>query len=85
MKNNLIPLILLIILLLLAVVLGKIIAAASVGNSYAFWLGAGASLSFSPLTVTLSVVSFTVDAMKHSCCPGGSAACRYRILYQIKI
>lgn len=63
MKNNLIKSILLIILLLLAVVLGKIIGAACVGNPYASWLGAGASFGFSPLTVNLSVVSFTVGAM----------------------
>jgi hypothetical protein len=63
MKNNLIKTLLLIILLLLAVVLGKIIGAACVGITYASWLGAGANFGFSPLTVNLSVVSFTIGAM----------------------
>jgi hypothetical protein len=53
----------LIILLLLAVVLGKIIGAACIGIKYAAWLGAGASFGFSPLSVNLSVVSFTFGVM----------------------
>jgi hypothetical protein len=63
MKNNVIKTISLIILLLLAVVLGKIIGAACIGIKYAAWLGAGASFGFSPLSVNLSVVSFTFGIM----------------------
>jgi len=63
MKNNVIKTISLIILLLLAVVLGKIIGAACIGIKYAAWLGAGASFGFSPLSVNLSVVSFTFGVM----------------------
>jgi hypothetical protein len=63
MKNNLIKSLLLIILLLLAVVLGKIIGVACVGIKYASWLGAGASFGFSPCSVNLSVVSFTLGVM----------------------
>jgi len=63
MKNNIIKTVSLIILLLLAVVLGKIIGAACIGIKYAAWLGAGASFGFSPLSVNLSVVSFTFGVM----------------------
>ena len=63
MKNNAIKTLSLIILLLLAVVLGKIIGAACIGIKYAAWLGAGASFGFSPLSVNLSVVSFTFGVM----------------------
>ena len=63
MKNNVIKTISFIILLLLAVVLGKIIGAACIGIKYAAWLGAGASFGFSPLSVNLSVVSFTFGIM----------------------
>ena len=63
MKNNIIKTLSLIILLLLAVVLGKIIGAACIGIKYAAWLGAGASFGFSPLSVNLSVVSFTFGVM----------------------
>lgn len=63
MKKTLTKTLLFIILLLLAVVLGKIIGAACLGVKYAAWLGAGASFGFSPLSVNLSVVSFTFGAM----------------------
>lgn len=63
MKNNMIKTLLLIILLLLAVVLGKIIGAASIGLKYLSWLGASASFGFSPLAVNLSVVNFTLGVM----------------------
>ncbi len=63
MKNKLIRTLLLIILLLLAVVLGKIIGAACIGLKYAAWLGAGAGFGFSPFSVNLSVLSFTLGVM----------------------
>jgi hypothetical protein len=63
MKKGVIKTLLLIILLLLAVVLGKIIGAASTGSAYLSWLGAGAGFGFSPLNVDLSVVNFTVGIM----------------------
>lgn len=63
MKNRLIRTLLLIILLLLAVVLGKIIGAACVGIKYAAWLGASANFGFSPFSVDLSVLTFTIGAM----------------------
>lgn len=63
MKKGAMKVFLLIILLLLAVVLGKIIGAASAGSAYLSWLGTGASFGFSPLNVNLSVVNFTVGIM----------------------
>ncbi|NLJ31065.1 MAG: DUF4321 domain-containing protein [Clostridiales bacterium] len=62
MKKNLTKTFLFIILLLLAVVLGKITGAACAGIPYAAWLGTGAKFGFSPFSVNLSVVSFTIGA-----------------------
>lgn len=63
MKKNIVKTLLLIILLLLAVVLGKIIGTASPAVKSLAWLGAGASFGFSPFSVDLSVVSFTIGMM----------------------
>ena len=63
MKKKLVKTLLLIILLLLAAVLGKVIASSCEGVSYLNWLSLSASFGFSPVTVDLAVLNFTVGFM----------------------
>ncbi|WP_101697414.1 DUF4321 domain-containing protein [Clostridium minihomine] len=63
MKHNLLRNLFLIILLLLAVVLGKVIGTVTQGISFLSWLGVGANFGLEPVTVNLSVVTFTLGMM----------------------
>lgn len=63
MKKKLVKTLLLIILLLLGAVLGKVVATACEGVDYLSWLAISAGFGFSPVTIDLAVLKFTIGFM----------------------